>query len=100
MYRIVCTACESSYVGETEMPLLKRFKEHLADMQHNKNRLKPWSLHMNSRHASVAVPVSIPILGAERNLRKRKIKEAMFTERLRPDVNVKEEMNMALRFIH
>ena len=72
----------------------------MADIQHNGDRTKPWSLHVRLKHAGTAVPVSLSVLGVERNLRRRKIKEAIFIERLQPDINVREEMGAAMRFIH
>ena len=100
VYKITCTSCASFYVGETGRPLLTRFKEHLADIQHNDNRTRPWSLHMRLKHAGTAVPVNLSVLCVERNLRRRKIKEAIYIEKLKPDVNVREEMSVAMRFIH
>ena len=100
IHKTICTACPSFYVGETGRPLVKRFREHLVDIEHNNDRTKPWSLHMRSKHAGMVVPVSLTILGVERNLRRRKVKEAIYIERLGPDINVRDEMNTAMKFIH
>ena len=51
IYVIHCTQCSKIYIGETGRTLETRFKEHLADIKHNRD--KPVANHFNSPNHSV-----------------------------------------------
>ena len=86
------------YIGETGQPLAQKYKQHLADMKHVE-RDKPWSLHMRNAHGGLSANTKIEVLSFERNLQRRKIKEANFIHEFKLDVNVRQEMNDAMRFL-
>lgn len=52
VYAITCTVCPKVYIGETGRTLDTRFREHLADVRHNRN--SPVAKHFNSVGHSVA----------------------------------------------
>ena len=87
------------YAGETDQPLLQRYKQHIGDMTHTE-RNKQWSIHMRNCHEGRAAQTKIGVPAVERNLQRRKIKEAIFIDQLKPTVNVRQEMNDALRFLN
>ena len=99
VYKISCLGCSSFYIGETGQPLDQRYKQHLGDMKHAE-RDKPWSIHMLNAHGGIPTNTKIEVLSFERNLQRRKIKEANFIDQLKPDVNIRKEMNDAMRFLN
>ena len=51
MYVIHCTKCAKLYIGETGRTLDTRFKEHLADIKHHRD--KPVANHFNQAGHSI-----------------------------------------------
>ena len=51
VYAITCKSCSMVYIGETSRTLETRFKEHLADVRHSRER--PVALHFNSHNHSI-----------------------------------------------
>ncbi|KAK6175800.1 hypothetical protein SNE40_014189 [Patella caerulea] len=45
VYLLTCSLCKKQYIGESKRAFSKRFKEHYADIRHN--RPKPVALHFN-----------------------------------------------------
>ena len=89
IYLLECTCCKTQYVGETKRNFLTRFKEHLADIRHNRDT--PISKHFNlNSHKMAATPAQlIPtilsrIVGhPDRTMDVRKNKEKMWIHTLR-----------------
>ena len=52
VYLLTCSACQKQYVGETKRAFCVRFKEHLADIRHNRD--KPIVHHIKSHNESEA----------------------------------------------
>ena len=97
---ISCLECSAFYVSETGQPLMERYKQqHIGDMIHTE-RNKPWSIHMRDAHGGRTTETKVKVLAIERNLQRRKIKEALFINQLNPTVNIRQEMNDALRFLN
>ena len=46
VYLLTCSSCKKQYVGETKRAFLVRYKEHLADIKHKRD--KPVAKHINS----------------------------------------------------
>jgi hypothetical protein len=98
IYKIVCNACGLFYIGETMQPLYMRYGQHLGDIRHPE-RQKPWSEHVRSKHNSIATDTTITVLMKEHRTILRKIYEAIYIQELKPEINVKREMNDALKFL-
>ena len=97
-YRIDCTECGQFYIGETMQPLYMRYNQHKGDIRHP-DRQKPWSEHVKINHNGRVVRVIISVLLREQRLTLRKIYEALFIKELNPEINIKQEMNDALKFL-
>ena len=99
VYRITCSECAEFYVGETGRQLVDRISEHKADIRHNENRNGPWALHVRDKHDGRQIGVTVSVLSVERDLQKRKIKEAIWIKKLHPEVNARAEMADSMKFI-
>ena len=100
VYLLECTRCKKQYVGETKRNFLTRFKEHLADIRHNRDT--PVAKHFNlNSHKSAATPAQpIPTILSriaghpDRMTDVRKNKEKMWIHTLRSTaphgINVRE----------
>ena len=56
VYLLECNKCNKQYVGETKRKFIIRFKEHLADIRHN--RVTPVAKHYNlNSHKNNTTPV-------------------------------------------
>ena len=45
VYLLECNKCKKQYIGETKRKFIVRFKEHLADIRHNRDT--PVAKHYN-----------------------------------------------------
>ena len=100
VYLLECTRCKKQYVGETKRNFLTRFKEHLADIRHNRDT--PVAKHFNlNSHKTAATPAQpIPTILSriaghpDRTTDVRKNKEKMWIHTLRSTaphgINVRE----------
>ena len=59
VYLLECTRCKKQYVGETKWNFLTPFKEHLADILHNRDT--PISKHFNLNSHKMAATPAQPI---------------------------------------
>ena len=98
VYRIDCIECGQFYTDETMQPLHMRFYQHKGDIRHH-DRLKPWSEHVKLNHNDCVVKIVIYVLVSEKCLKLQKIYEALFIRELNPEINIKHEMNDALKFL-
>ena len=100
VYLLECTRCKKQYVGETKRNFLTRFKEHLADIRHNRDT--PVAKHFNlNSHKTAATPAQpIPTILSriaghpDRTTDVRKNKEKLWIHTLRSTaphgINVRE----------
>ena len=68
-------------------------------MKNNGSRNEPWSNHVRNQHKGQEVAITVCVLAVERNLQERKIKEALLIKKLKPSVNIRNEMATAVQFI-
>ncbi len=79
VYKISCTDCPSSYVGETVRPLKARVKDHQRDPS-------PVALHAKIRQHNVDYD-NVKVLDRETNWFRRGVKEAIQIEVSEADLN-------------
>ena len=60
----------------------------------------PLARHRVAAHHDDTPDIRVTILGVETDTVRRKILEAIWIKRVRPQINIKKEMEDALKFIH
>ncbi|EYB96537.1 hypothetical protein Y032_0149g2693 [Ancylostoma ceylanicum] len=102
VYLITCSGCGKRYVGETERPLRKRLDEHRRALSHPQSYpTSSFSRHRTTMHTREPAP-ELEVRVLHRNLMKpleRKIMEAKEIKRCKPEINSKEELVEALKYI-
>lgn len=102
VYQITCLLCGGIYVGESCRSVHDRLSEHSRNAK-NPNAPSyidtPLAIHYTSRHKNTPPELSFKILTTERNILKRKILEAMYIQKLRPELNNKEECSELTRYL-
>ncbi|EYC26545.1 hypothetical protein Y032_0010g1212 [Ancylostoma ceylanicum] len=102
VYLITCSGCGQRYVGESERPLRKRLDEHRRAL--NRPQSYPtnsFSKHRTTMHTYGSIP-EFEVKVLHRNLVKpldRKIMEAKEIKRYKPEINNREELVEALKYI-
>ena len=85
VYKLTCSACQGSYVGQTKRYLSTRLKEH---------QRPPSSVHSHLKQCGG--DIATEVLTKERNNFKLLIKEALFIKKLRPRLNNRNELGCML----
>ena len=86
VYYLQCSTCNASYVGETRRNITERMNEHVQPSSESEV-----ARHIFD-HPGHTFNVDTPkILGCEQHRIKRKIKEALFIQKLRPNLNKQEK---------
>ena len=83
VYKITCSRCQSSYVGQTSRHLQQRFREHIG----SKGILRKHFEECNITPSDDLVK----IIGTSRFLDKLLTLEALFIEEIKPELNTKDE---------
>ena len=90
-------------MGETGRRLGIRIEEHMRALR-NPSRPSyvdlPMARHRVSAHHRIIPEVGIQILDIEHGTTRRKVLEGIWIRRLRPEINIKKEMEEALKFAH
>jgi hypothetical protein len=82
VYEIKCSRCGKSYIGSSYRHLHVRYKEHLTQ------RTSPIYLHNIKCQGDLVVRV----LTKDRNIQKMRIKEAILIKKMKPSMNVKDDL--------
>ena len=100
VYLLECTRCKKQYIGETKRNFLTRFKEHLADIRHNRDTPVAKHFNLNSHKTAATQAQPIPTILSriaghpDRTTDVRKNKEKMWIHTLRSTaphgINVRE----------
>ena len=100
VYLLECTRCKKQYVGETKRNFLTRFKEHLADIRHNRDTPVANYFNLNSHKTAATQAQPIPTILSQiaghpdRTTDIRKNKEKMWIHTLRSTaphgINIRE----------
>ena len=81
IYAIGCKDCAHVYVGETARTAHQRGEEHKAHFRHGRDRLSAIAAHaLEEGHDIHWQP---RVIGKEQNPTKRRVKEAIFIDRVR-----------------
>ena len=102
VYQITCS-CGSSYIGESGRALSARISEHQRALWNPGKKSyvdTPLARHRVAAHHDDTPDIRVTILGVETDTVRRKILEAIWIKRVRPQINIKKEMEDALIFIH
>ena len=102
VYRVDCKICGQFYIGETERTLHERMGEHLRYASYPKtpsNRNQALAIHYLNHHSGVIPDLQFSILAVQPNTAKRKIFEALTIIKLKPHLNLKEELLTVQRFL-
>ena len=103
VYKITCELCSKLYIGETERTAHERLTEHLRYAKHNltpSNLKQALAIHYSTEHSDIINPnITFDILYIEPNTVRRKIYEAFMISKLRPVLNLKEELKTVQRFL-
>ena len=83
VYQIQCSDCDSTYVGETSRSFATRFKEHTKIMGNN---LSAVGEHIACFNHNISME-SCKILDSTEGFHSRKIKEALFIQEVKPNLN-------------
>ena len=90
IYRLDCTLCSKSYIGETKRPVRERLLEHWRAAL-NRDVQNPWRAHYSTKHNEEPVP-SIPfstrIIRRARDHVDRKLGEAIKIAEIAPPLNM------------
>lgn len=90
VYRINCSDCNVSYVGQTKRHLQTRKKEHQNDIKKNNNNHSVISKHRISCRHNFKWS-NVDILHKEKNIRKREIAEIFFIKRQTNSINLQKD---------
>ena len=104
VYKIVCktNGCGKIYIGESLRSAHERLGEHLRYARYPctpSNSDKALALHYKAEHAGLEPCLEFTILNIESNISRRKCSEALFIFKLKPALNLKDEMKYAERFL-
>ncbi len=95
IYELKCTNCDSKYIGETGRPLHIRMDEHDRHIRLHHEDLSAMAAHWLHHHLTqIGEPGShftIRILDSEKSTSKRKIKETIYIEQMKPKINTNRD---------
>lgn len=90
VYKIDCTQCEATYIGQTKRHLKTRIKEHQADIKKYPNNCSVVSEHRIS-HDHDFDWLQPTILHSEKHWRKREIAEMFFIKKHIKSINLQKD---------
>ena len=95
VYKVNCTDCAQSYIGETGRDVKTRLKEHKYDIGKEKENISGLSKHIRDNKHNVDWE-NVIILHKENDFRKRKFKEAVAIKKIGQNetMNKKEEVKV------
>jgi hypothetical protein len=102
VYLINCDLCGRGYVGETSRPLVVRYKEHYrsaANPTAPSYKNMAFSRHYIECHPGQEPKLTVKILKKTSGSLDRKITEALFIQKLKPDLNNKYEQLSVANFL-
>ena len=102
VYLIICNICSKAYVGETGRTLHERLGEHRQYANNPKcNSYKDECLakHYVTCHPDIPADLKFEVLDREMSTVLRKIKEAFYISKIKPELNDKEECKSVERFL-
>ena len=88
IYHLQCSQCEANYVGETKRNITVRMDEHGNQSAKDLTEVAKHSVKYPGHVFNRSNP---KILGFEHHTMKRKIKEALFIQKLNPSLNIQEK---------
>ena len=102
VYQINCDLCGATYVGETGRPLVVRYQEHFrstANPNAKSYKNMAFSKHYLDQHYGQKPKLSVKILKRTKGSVEWKITEALFIQKLNPDLNGKYDQLNVLNFL-
>ena len=105
MYMFTCKSCQkvgmnSRYIGETGRKLIERKKEHLR-LDKDKKGITEVAKYALDKHQSNDTEWDIQIIDREKSDAKRKIKEAVWIENIKPELNLNKGTTViGLEYFH
>ena len=101
VYNITCDLCGEFYVGETSRPVHDRFLEHRqAATTPHKHPSNGIACHYLEKHNGILPSLKLEILtSGTTNTITRKIYEAAYIKKLKPQLNAKEECEIVQAFL-
>ena len=102
VYLINCDPCGRGYVGETSRPLVVRYKEHYrsaANPTAPSYKNMAFSRYYIECHPGQEPKLTVKILKKTSGSLDRKITEALFIQKLKPDLNNKYEQLSVANFL-
>lgn len=102
VYKIICE-CGMSYIGETGRPLHERIDEHIRALNNPSCKSyvdAPLARHRVVAHRSGQPRIEVQVLHTSTSTIKRKIIEAMWIRSEQPALNMKAEMEDAIKLLH
>ena len=102
VYQIDCGLCGAVYVGETSRSLKVRYQEHYrsaANPTTKSYQNMAFARHYQEYHKGEKPKLLIKILKKTKGTVERKITEALFIQRIKPDINGKYEQLNILDFV-
>ena len=100
VYKIKCKECEMKslemqYIGETGRKLGVRIKEH-SKVKGNSSNWTEVGCHLRSEHGDVneREAIEVEIIEREKDEMLRKMKEAMWIEKIKPRMNKSDGINV------
>ena len=102
VYKVICNICGEYYVGETSRTLHERLSEHrrYANNPTSKSyKEECLAKHYAACHPGIKADLSFDVLDREMSTVRRKVKEAFYINKMKPDLNDKEECRAVERFL-
>ena len=102
VYKVICNMCGKFYVGETSRTLHERLSEHRRYANNPTCRSykdECLAKHYASCHPGIKADLSFDVLDREMSTVRRKVKEAFYINKMKPDLNDKEECRTVERFL-
>jgi len=83
VYQIICSRCQSSYVGQTSRHLQQRFREHIGSKGILRKHFEECDIDPSEN--------LVKIIGKSKFSEKLLTLEALFIEEIKPELNTKDE---------
>ena len=102
VYKVICNICKKIYIGETGRSAHERLSEHLRYAKFpdtSQNSDKALALHYKADHDQMIPDLSYEILKIEPYTQRRKMYEALFINNFKPELNLRDEMRKAGRYL-
>ena len=93
----------NNYIGETGRPLHARINEHMRSLINPSKKSysdAPLARHRVSEHHNKVPSIKVEILAIAGSTIKRKVMEAMWIQREHPQLNIKKEMEEAMKLLY